>query len=117
MKVIHKLIKDTVVKAIDSETECFITFKNNSVKVLSYRWATESHSVLKFQTKIGSKSEDMLIVESFHVCSVDGKRELIEQGTILIEWEKVNHTSINEFGDRIMINIDDLEINFLEPIK
>lgn len=116
MKLIHKLIKDTILKAVNAETECFISFKNDSVKVLSYRWATELHSILKLQTKNGAE-RDILIVEHYHIHLNDDKKEFIEQESIAIEWEKVRDATINEHGDRILIDIDGLEINFLEPIK
>lgn len=117
MKVIHELIRDTISKAIKVETECYITFKNDSVRILSYRWATELHSVLKWQTELSAKRENSSIIECYHINNLNDKKTLIEQGTIIIEWEKVRDATINEHGDRILITIDGLEINFLEPIK
>lgn len=110
---LQKLIRETINQAIEAKTECFITFEDNGVVFHSYRYATERHSILRYTSSF-QLHDDKMFLDYFMVFN---DKEPVEQGAIIIHWDRIRQCTINCEGDRSLIKIDGMEINFLEPIK
>lgn len=118
MKPIHQLIKDTILLAIEAKTPCMITIKSQGIFVLSYRGATEIPSILRLSHNEADINGN-LYIDWYHVPYIPAEKPdpgPIEQGAIIIDWEKIGFAKISESGRRMMITLSDFEINFLQEI-
>lgn len=114
MKAIHLIIFDKLKAAIAAKTPCTLHSNGEGVSLYNYQDRVGIHTRLDLYMP---NYEDIDGTMGLRWIYLPYKKEEVEGGSLFITWDSLKEVSIKESSGRILIQLDDLVINFLEPIK